>query len=63
MAACAAFRKESRMKLANATNFDMKSGVAEWRDLQFHSIRNEGHFKKRARYLPGIAPSSLLSTL
>jgi hypothetical protein len=28
MAACAAFRKESRMKLANATNLDRKSGVA-----------------------------------
>jgi hypothetical protein len=28
IAACAAFRKESRMKLANATNFDRKSGVA-----------------------------------
>jgi hypothetical protein len=28
MAACAAFRKESRMKFANATKFDRKSGVA-----------------------------------
>jgi hypothetical protein len=36
MAACAAFRKESRMNFANATNLDRKSGVAEWRDLQFH---------------------------
>jgi hypothetical protein len=26
--------KESRMKLANATNLDRKSGVAEWRDLR-----------------------------
>jgi hypothetical protein len=26
IAACAAFRKESRMKLANATNLDRKSG-------------------------------------
>ena len=33
MAAYAAFRKESRMKFANATNLDRKSGVAEWRDL------------------------------
>jgi hypothetical protein len=33
MAACAAFRKESRMKFANATKFDRKSGVAQWRDL------------------------------
>jgi hypothetical protein len=28
MAACAAFRKESRMKFANATKLDRKSGVA-----------------------------------
>ncbi len=27
MAACAAFRKESRMKLANATKLDRKSGA------------------------------------
>ena len=33
--ACAAFRKESRMKLANATNLHRKSGVAQWRDLRF----------------------------
>jgi hypothetical protein len=32
---CAAFRKESRMKFANATNLDRKSGVAQWRDLRF----------------------------
>jgi hypothetical protein len=25
--------KESRMKLANATNLDRKSGVAQWRDF------------------------------
>ena len=25
--------KESRMKIANATKFDRKSGVAQWRDL------------------------------
>ncbi len=31
---CAAFRKESRMKFANATNINRKSGVAEGRDLQ-----------------------------
>jgi hypothetical protein len=35
MASCAAFRKESRMKFANATNLDRKSGVAQWRDLRF----------------------------
>jgi hypothetical protein len=33
--ACAAFSKESRMNLANATKLDRKSGVAQWRDLQF----------------------------
>jgi hypothetical protein len=31
----AAFRKESRMKFANATNLNRKSGVAQWRDLLF----------------------------
>jgi hypothetical protein len=36
MATYAAFRKESRMKFANATKPDRKSGVAEGRDLQFH---------------------------
>jgi hypothetical protein len=34
--ACAAFSKESRMKFANATNTNRKSGVAEWRDLRFY---------------------------
>jgi hypothetical protein len=29
MAASAAFRKESRMKLANATNLDRKSEIAQ----------------------------------
>jgi hypothetical protein len=41
MTACAAFRKESRMKFANATNLDRKSGVAEWSDccfFPFHPI-------------------------
>jgi hypothetical protein len=33
--ACAAFNKKSRMKFANATKFDRKSGVAERSDLQF----------------------------
>ena len=33
-ATCAAFRKESRMKFADATNLDKKSGVAQWRDLR-----------------------------
>ena len=36
MTACAAFRKETRMKFANAPNLDRKSGVAQGRDLQFH---------------------------
>ncbi len=35
MATYAAFVKESRIKLANATKFHRKSGVAEWRDLRF----------------------------
>ena len=34
-ASCAAFRKESRMKFANATELYRKSGVAKWRDLRF----------------------------
>jgi hypothetical protein len=35
MASCAAFRNESRMKFADATKLDRKSGVAKWRDLRF----------------------------
>jgi hypothetical protein len=35
IAAYAAFVKESRMNLANATKLNRKSGVAEWRDLRF----------------------------
>ena len=35
VATFAAFRKESRMKFANAANLDRKSGVAQWRDLLF----------------------------
>jgi hypothetical protein len=35
MATCAAFVKESRIKIANATKLNRKSGVAEWRDLRF----------------------------
>ena len=34
-ATCAAFVKESRMKIANATKLNRKSGVAQWRDLRF----------------------------
>jgi hypothetical protein len=33
MTTCAAFFKESRMKFANATKLNRKSGVAQWRDL------------------------------
>jgi hypothetical protein len=32
---------ESRTKFANATTLDRKSGVAQWRDLQFHSDRTQ----------------------
>jgi hypothetical protein len=46
------------MKFANATKVDRKSGEAEGRDLQFHSIRNEGHFQNKKGAIPaGIAPS------
>jgi hypothetical protein len=34
-AAYAPFRKEGRMKCVNATKSNRKSGVAQWRDLQF----------------------------
>ena len=34
-ATCAPFRRERRMKFANATKFDRKSGGAKWRDLRF----------------------------
>ena len=34
-AACAPFRKERRMKFANAIKFHRKSGGAQWRDLRF----------------------------
>jgi hypothetical protein len=37
MAACAAFVKESRKKIADATTLNRKSGVAERRDLRFLS--------------------------
>jgi hypothetical protein len=33
-AACAPFRKERRMKFAEATKFHRKSGGAKWRDLR-----------------------------
>jgi hypothetical protein len=34
MATCPAFGKESRMKIANATKLNRKSGVPQWRDLR-----------------------------
>jgi hypothetical protein len=37
----AALRKESGMKSTEATALNRKSGVAEWRDLQFPSGRNK----------------------
>jgi hypothetical protein len=36
-ATCAPFRKERRMKFAEATNLHRKLGVAKWRDLRFLS--------------------------
>ena len=35
-AAYAPFRKEGRMNCTNAIKFHRKSGVAQWRDLQFY---------------------------
>jgi hypothetical protein len=35
-AAYAPFRKEGRMNCDNATKSNRKSGVAQWRDLQFN---------------------------
>jgi hypothetical protein len=42
MAACAAFRKERRMKFAKVTKLDRKSVVAKWRDLQFPAYDTKG---------------------
>jgi GNAT superfamily N-acetyltransferase len=41
-AACAAFREESRMKLAEPIEFNRKSGGAQWRDLQFFFFSKRG---------------------
>jgi hypothetical protein len=48
---CAAFVKESRMKFANATNLNRKSGVAQWRDLRcaFWGHSNEGKAPTRRK--------------
>ena len=51
--ACAAFGKESRMKLANATNTNRKSGAAEWRDLRFFSTLPGSPGRKLERSDPG----------
>jgi hypothetical protein len=42
MAACAAFRKESRMKFANATNLDRKSGEAAQANLETKRVGEPG---------------------
>jgi hypothetical protein len=44
---CAPFRKEGRMKCTNATKFHRKSGVAQWRDLQFCGPLLEMFFSTR----------------
>src|ERR1700728_4603348 len=40
-AACAPFRKERRMKFAEATKFNRKSGEAKWRDLRFSILATD----------------------
>ena len=50
MAACAAFRKESRMRDCNTTNLDRKSGGAQWRDLllmQFATQRRVRDYRNK----------------
>src|SRR5271156_327586 len=39
--ASAPFRKERRMKIVEATKFNRKSGVAQWRDPRFHSTSTQ----------------------
>ena len=50
--ACVAFSKESRMKIANATNTNRKSGVAEWRDLRFPFPAGTEYLPKSNRTVP-----------
>jgi hypothetical protein len=50
-AAYAPFRKEGRMKCVNATKSNRKSGVAQWRDLQFSPPPNRSPLKA-----PGVPP-------
>jgi hypothetical protein len=60
--ACAAFRKESRMKLANATNLDRKSGVAQWRDLLFLFLFSRG-LSQRLSLISPVKPTVLIRTI
>jgi len=55
MASSAAFRKESRMKFANATKLYRKSGVAEWRICGFFSHLKPLHPNHRRCLLQAIA--------
>ena len=48
-AAYAPFRKERRMKFANAIKFHRKSGGAQWRDLQFSGPLVEMFFDRLER--------------
>ena len=43
----APFRKEGRLKFGNATKFHRKSGIAQWRDLQFNEPLVEMFFDRR----------------
>jgi hypothetical protein len=52
MAACAAFRKESRMRFANATHLDRKSGVAQWRDLRLPSPQTDSSVGVLTKNIP-----------
>jgi hypothetical protein len=45
-AAYAPFRKEGRMNCNNATKSNRKSGVAQWRDLQFRGPLVEMFFRQ-----------------
>jgi hypothetical protein len=66
-AACAAFRKESRMNLAEPTQLYRKSGVAQRRDLRFRSLRlvratSSSSAWQSPRELPYYLPSDPLSS-
>ena len=49
---CAAFRRESRMKLTEPNEFNRKSGGAKWRDLRFFSEISSSSAVSSARHLP-----------